>query len=97
MTKIKMTFIQKIGLEMMIKDISGKELSAITVFTEAIRFLKDHFIGMFTTQKLNLSFKDVFFVVPVPATWNKSALQFMMVASEKVNRMHCMLLVIPIQ
>lgn len=68
----------------MILDVTGKELPAIKVFTESIRFLKDHFLEMFTDKKLGFTINDVFFVITVPAIWSDAAKQFMRVASEKV-------------
>ncbi|XP_071139912.1 heat shock 70 kDa protein 12A-like [Mytilus edulis] len=76
---------REISLGMMILDVTGKELPAIKVFTESIRFLKDHFLEMFTDKKLGFTINDVFFVITVPAIWSDAAKQFMRVASEKAG------------
>lgn len=78
-------FFQEISLEMTIQDITGKDMPAIKVFSESIRFLKEHFLQMFTCKKLGFTVKDVFFVITVPAIWSDAAKQFMRVASEKVS------------
>ncbi|CAG2245377.1 unnamed protein product [Mytilus edulis] len=62
-----------------------KELPAIKVFTESIRFLKDHFLERFTDKKKGLTIDDVSFVITVPAIWSDAAKQFMRVASEKAG------------
>ncbi|CAG2215852.1 Heat shock 70 kDa protein 12B [Mytilus edulis] len=80
---------REISLGMMILDVTGKELPAIKVFTESIRFLKDHFLEMFTDKKLGFTINDVFFVITVPAIWSDAAKQFMRVASEKIIYRFC--------
>ncbi|XP_076081199.1 heat shock 70 kDa protein 12A-like [Mytilus galloprovincialis] len=76
---------REISLGMMILDVTGKELPAMKVFTESIRFLKDHFLEMLTDKKLSITIDDVFFVITVPAIWSDAAKQFMRVASEKAG------------
>ncbi|XP_076081198.1 heat shock 70 kDa protein 12B-like [Mytilus galloprovincialis] len=76
---------REISLEMTIQDITGKDMPAIKVFSESIRYLKEHFLQMFTSKKLGFTVKDVFFVITVPAIWSDAAKQFMRVASEKAG------------
>ncbi|CAC5383861.1 unnamed protein product [Mytilus coruscus] len=76
----------EISMGMMILDVTGKELPAIKVFTESIRFLKDHFlVSTFTKISLGYSIDDIFFVITVPAIWSDAAKQFMRVASERAG------------
>ena len=73
-------------MDMNIQDVSGKDIPAITVFTETIKYLKDHFLKMLNDRKLGFTMKDIFFVITVPAIWSDAAKQFMRVASERVSK-----------
>ncbi|CAG2200677.1 unnamed protein product [Mytilus edulis] len=68
-----------------IKDITGKQMKAIQVFSAAISYLKDHLLK--TLQKSfqtdsNISYKDIHWVLTVPAIWEMRAKQFMRDAAE---------------
>lgn len=69
---------------MTIEDVCGKKVPAIIVFTEAIRFLKNHCLGVFNERDLKFTINDIFFVITVPAIWTDAAKQFMREASERV-------------
>lgn len=60
-----------------IKDINGVEMSAKTIFTMAIRYLKGHLLE--TVRRRVDTFTDdlVRWVVTVPAIWDEGAKQFM--------------------
>jgi vacuolar-type H+-ATPase subunit F/Vma7 len=63
----------------------GKSMQALTVFSLAIRYLKEHL-----QKKLQEAVKgmiqdeDLYFVLTVPAIWDDPAKQFMREAAEKV-------------
>jgi vacuolar-type H+-ATPase subunit F/Vma7 len=63
----------------------GKEMQALTVFSLAIRYMKEHL-----QEKLQVAVKrmiqdeDLYFVLTVPAIWDDPAKQFMSEAAEKV-------------
>lgn len=75
---------QEISLGMKIQDITGKTLLAQKVFVESIRYLKDHFLEIFTNKNLDTKITDILFVITVPAIWSDAAKQFMRVCSEMV-------------
>ena len=69
----------------MISDIRGRELDAMTVFSHAIRYLKDHLLrsvehrgGLVQKQK------EIQWVLTVPAMWDDTAKHFMRQAAQKV-------------
>ncbi|XP_071139889.1 heat shock 70 kDa protein 12B-like [Mytilus edulis] len=73
---------REISLGMKIQDITGKTLLAQKVFVESIRYLKDHFLEIFTNKNLDTKITDILFVITVPAIWSDAAKQFMRVCSE---------------
>ncbi|XP_060602713.1 heat shock 70 kDa protein 12B-like [Ruditapes philippinarum] len=68
-----------------VEDINGKSMRALTVFTMAIRYLKDHFLEALNKQKTGIEDKDIQYVITVPALWNDKAKQFMREAAEKAG------------
>jgi hypothetical protein len=63
----------------------GKSMHALTVFSLAIRFLKEHLIEKIQLgMKGKLSDEDVYFVLTVPAIWDDPSKQFMREAAEQV-------------
>ena len=70
----------------MLKDVTNtKELPALLVFSEAIRYLKGHLTDMMSKQGFTLGDDDVGWVLTVPAIWDDGAKQFMREAAEKVR------------
>uniref|UniRef100_A0A3Q2G9W9 Heat shock protein family A (Hsp70) member 12A.2 n=2 Tax=Cyprinodon variegatus TaxID=28743 RepID=A0A3Q2G9W9_CYPVA len=70
---------KKITKNMKIKAANGKEMEALKVFTEALRFLKDDAmktIGKSTEGRTFIA-NDFTWVLTVPAIWDHSAKQFM--------------------
>jgi len=60
-------------------------MQALTVFSLAIRFLKEHLMKKIQiAMKGKLSDEDVYFVLTVPAIWDDPAKQFMREAAEQV-------------
>ena len=71
---------------MVLDDENGRQLDAITVFSLAIRCLKDDLISECKQQIVdgNISNNDIHWVITVPAIWNEAAKQFMREAADKV-------------
>ncbi|KAK3600051.1 hypothetical protein CHS0354_012742 [Potamilus streckersoni] len=80
-SRFKMLLHRKIGLPLGIKlkDETHKKLSAMTVFSLAIRYLKDDLLKTsqerLTTQELREN--EIWWVVTVPSIWTDAAKQFM--------------------
>lgn len=76
----------------MLEDDKDQKLPAITVFSLAIRYLRDDLISTFSSplkqNKIHFNEDSVHFVLTVPAIWNDSAKQFMREAAEKVKTFH---------
>ena len=63
----------------------GKPMQALTVFSLAIRYLKEHCIAKIQVyMKRKIQDEDSYFVLTVPAIWDDPAKQFMREAAEKV-------------
>ena len=73
----------------MLRDVYGKEMCAMDVFTAAIKALKDHLIATLTAREANVqqdkndqqapgNIADlIHWVLTVPAIWDDAAKQFM--------------------
>ncbi|XP_052278299.1 heat shock 70 kDa protein 12A-like isoform X4 [Dreissena polymorpha] len=70
--------------ETKIKDVSGKELQALLVFSLSIKFMKDKMMQTSNKQlgANKLEEKDFHWVLTVPAIWNDKAKHFMRLAAE---------------
>jgi len=58
----------------------------MTIFTMAIRYMKDHLLRALKKQVPNIEQSDVMFVITVPAIWNDAAKQFMREAAVAVRQ-----------
>ncbi|XP_076120584.1 heat shock 70 kDa protein 12A-like [Alosa pseudoharengus] len=73
--------------DMTIQTCDGKSMSAVKVFSESLRFLKDHAlkkIAEHTTGKTFIA-SDATWVLTVPAIWGASAKQFMREAAKQAG------------
>lgn len=68
-----------------IKDIRGKTMDAITVFSEAIKYLKNHLLDHLETRGTCMENNDIHWILTVPAIWTDSAKQFMREAANKAG------------
>lgn len=72
---------------MELKASNGKMLPALTVFSESLRYLKDH--AMNTIQEASFQTicdqEEVTWVITVPAIWSAAARQFMRLAAKQVK------------
>lgn len=76
---------QKIHRGMQLKDTKGKELPAKRVFSESIKFLKDHLLEALTMKGTTMSEDDIHWVLTVPAIWSDAAKQFMRESAEEAG------------
>lgn len=87
--RFKMTLYGKIGVQrdLMLEDQMEKKLSAKTVFSLSIKYLKDDLITMSKTRIADggLQHDDIHWVLTVPAIWNDAAKQFMREAAESAG------------
>ncbi|XP_012683638.2 heat shock 70 kDa protein 12A-like [Clupea harengus] len=70
---------KNINRNMMIPDSEGKPMGAMKVFSESLRYLKDHALDMISHHTNGRTFRasDVTWVLTVPAIWEPAAKQFM--------------------
>lgn len=61
-----------------------KEVSALLIFTETIRYLKDHLLNDLKKRNLDVPDNKIKWVLTVPAIWSDPAKQFMRMAAEEV-------------
>lgn len=60
-------------------------MKAMTVFSEIIRYLKDHLLDLLAKRGTGVDNKDIHWVLTVPAIWSDSAKQFMREAACEVS------------
>lgn len=70
---------------MMLDDEKGLKMSALIVFSECIRYLKDHCVSLIAEKKVSLTENDTHWVLTVPAIWDEPAKQFMREAAVVVK------------
>ncbi|XP_060065171.1 heat shock 70 kDa protein 12A-like [Ylistrum balloti] len=72
-----------LGRSTLIKDINGEVMPAMTIFSMAIRYLKEHLMTMVQKQVLSDVGEDMIgWVITVPAIWDEGAKQFMREAAQ---------------
>ncbi|XP_062593077.1 heat shock 70 kDa protein 12A-like [Saccostrea cucullata] len=72
----------RLTLNETVKDIRGKELPAIDVFSHAIKFMKNHLVDSLKQKGTSIVEEEIFWVLTVPAIWDDPAKQFMRTAAE---------------
>lgn len=77
-------YFQKLTRDIQLKDDKGLTMPAMKVFTEGIRYLKDHLLKTCEADLVGLEFDEVHWVLTVPAIWDDSAKQFMREAAIEV-------------
>lgn len=55
------------------------------VFTEAIRYLKNHLLDQCEKQKVDIKEREIHWILTVPAIWTDAAKQFMREAAVEVK------------
>lgn len=69
---------------------NGKQMDAMKVFSEMIKYFKNHLIKECKDKQTMLEVADIQFVITVPAIWTDPAKQFMREAAENVNISDCL-------
>lgn len=69
----------------MIQDINGKKMSAMTIFSMAIRYLREHLMEAINRQMDGIDEEVIRWVLTVPAIWDDSAKQFMREAAKEAG------------
>ena len=70
-------YLQNLNENTKLVDDKGLELPAITVFSLAIGFLKNHLVEDLKKMDQAWAMEDIHWVLTVPAIWNDMAKQFM--------------------
>ena len=70
----------------MIKAVDGKALSAITVFSKALQYIKTTVLDYLDKQIKNPK-RSILWIVTVPAIWSPVAKQIMRTAAEEVSKL----------
>ena len=70
---------------MSIKDINGRGMLAVDVFAAAIAALKEQLLSSSKTAGANIQFKDIRWVLTVPAIWSDKAKQLMRKSANQVS------------
>ncbi|KAI8485288.1 hypothetical protein Bbelb_370350 [Branchiostoma belcheri] len=86
--KMKLHTEKSLSKDTKIKDVNGKELPALDIFTHAMRYLKDHMldaIKLTVSPETTLEPDDICWVLTVPTIWDNSAKQFMREAAYKAG------------
>ena len=86
----------KISRDLVLEDNTGKPMQAIKVFSESVRFLKDHFLKSAKVAHFDLNDGDIHWVLTIPAIWKDNAKQFMRETAQMVNRTHWLILKIAV-
>lgn len=70
--------------QLLIKDDNGKAMSALVVFSESLRYLKQSLLDEVKNQFINIELNEIKWVITVPAIWSDPAKAFMRRAAMKV-------------
>ena len=72
---------------MELKASNGKTLPALTVFSESLRYLKEHALNTIQEASFQTVYdqEEITWVITVPAIWSAAARQFMRLAAKEVK------------
>ncbi|VDH95526.1 Hypothetical predicted protein [Mytilus galloprovincialis] len=89
-TRFKMLLMEKEELDeqTLVEDMDKKPISALLVFTEAIKYLKNHLLNDLKKRNLDVPDNQIKWVLTVPAIWSDPAKQFMRTAAEQADIPH---------
>ena len=65
-------------------DDNGRSMSALTVFSESIKYFKEHFFSNTKNAGLNFREEEIHWVLTIPAIWKDDAKQFMRESTKQV-------------
>lgn len=80
-------FLQAVTAGMELKASNGKVLPALTVFSESLRYLKEHALNTIKEASFQTVYdhEEITWVITVPAIWSAAAKQFMRLAAKQVK------------
>ncbi|KAL3832241.1 hypothetical protein ACJMK2_023901 [Sinanodonta woodiana] len=86
-SRFKMNLFQRKSYRrnMALKDISGKKMPAIDVFSAAIAYLQNHLLRRVRNRLKDVEDSDFLWVITVPAIWEDGAREFMRKAAIKAH------------
>lgn len=64
---------QGLSLDSEVHDITGKRMSAITIFSMVIKYMKEHLMADLKNQVPEIRESGVMFIITVPAFWNDAS------------------------
>lgn len=67
-----------------VKDIRGREMPALEIFTHAVKFMKKHLFNNLEGRGIKVEDSEILWVLTVPAIWDDPAKEFMRQAAEQV-------------
>lgn len=84
---IKVILLQTMSRDTKLEDDKGLLMPAVKVFSDVIKYLKNHMLTMMTERQIDQDVPEdeVYWVLTVPAIWSDAAKQFMREAAEKVG------------
>ncbi|KAL5005892.1 hypothetical protein ScPMuIL_017050 [Solemya velum] len=68
-----------------LKEEGGKKMSAMYVFSQSLKYLRESLLDYLQKSTVDLEEKDIFWVLTVPAIWSDRAKQFMREAAVKAG------------
>jgi hypothetical protein len=71
---------------MVLKDKTGKQCSAVEVFTLSIKYLVDHLMNVMDKSDRGLREDDILWVLTVPTAWTDSGKQLMKESAKRVYK-----------
>jgi hypothetical protein len=71
---------------MVLKDKTGKQCSAVEVFTLSIKYLVDHLRNVMDKSDRGLREDDILWVLTVPTAWTDSGKQLMKESAKRVYK-----------
>ena len=78
--------LQDLNKDTMLEAVNGKSMPALTIFSYALRFFKEHALQELSDQSsTKILNEDVRWVITVPAIWKAPAKQFMRQAAYDVS------------
>ncbi|XP_033761605.1 heat shock 70 kDa protein 12B-like [Pecten maximus] len=75
----------RLDRDLKLKDEQGRTMSAMDIFSDAIRYLKDHCLEVLGNAVQGMKPDDVHWILTVPAIWTDAAKQFMREAASKAG------------
>ena len=80
-------FLKSINDNISVEDETGKQLPALTVFCESIKYLKQSLLDETKKQLSDIVLDDIKWILTVPAIWSDPAKAFMRKAAVQVMQM----------